>query len=117
MAYEFNGRPQVIERGGISIMWDPLPSPDAQMIIRRRVGAYHYERRIGPNGNLDVLEVATALGGANRSTIYRLLQSGHLRAVRDQGRLVIPRRDVERYIERSLAPRRGRKLGQRYSGS
>ncbi len=111
--YVYPGAPRYrkIARGPIEVWW-PIADPRAEMIVRRRIGIYIYERRVETRGLLDIQEAAVALNGADRTTVYRLIKSGRLRAMKDQGRILVPRQDIERYLMQVALQRRGRRLGE-----
>ena len=116
MAYFWVGRPRVwkIVRGSIEIVW-PVPlNSRAPLRIRRRIGFYIVQRRVELEGLLDIQEAAVALNGADRTTVYRLIREGHLRAVKQGGRILVPRRELARYLIAVANRNRGRRLGQRW---
>lgn len=79
------------------------------------LGPQMYARPVGPQALLTRQEAAAALGGANRTTIYRLLRTRKLRVRRQtpEGEPLIPLTDVQRHLHTKRTHRRGRPLGRR----
>lgn len=118
MAYILPGLPgyRVTARGPIEVRWPDPPDLQKPVILFRRFGFGTYKREVGPEGAFDIHEAAVALYGADRTTIYRLINGGHLRAVKREGKILIPRRAIERYLALVSRNRRGRKLGEAWGG-
>ena len=103
-------------RGSIQVWWPDPPDPQKPVLVYRDTGFGKYMREVGPRGVLDLQETAVALFGADRTTVYRLIKGGHLRALSQEGKILVPRKSIERYMEVASKQRRGRRLGEGWGG-
>jgi excisionase family DNA binding protein len=83
-------------------------------MVERRIGAQVWQRSVEQFDYLDVPEAALAMNGADRTTIYRLIREGRLRAIQRDGAILIQRAEVDRYLRAAASQGRGRRLGQRW---
>ncbi len=97
----------------VTVWWDNPPSPRQGVTIEQMVGGRVYSRRVGPNGLLTVPEAARALGVSDYSA-YRLTWQEKLGTVRTSGGVMIPLREVKRYLaERRMGRPKRRPEGGR----
>lgn len=107
--------PHKFTRGPITVYWDdPIGGPFSSLVVERRVGPRVWRRTVGPVDYLDVPEAALAMMGADRTSVYRLVREGSLRAMQRDGGIWIQRAEVDRYLAAVANQGRGRRLGQRW---
>lgn len=99
-------------RGSIEVWWPDPPDEEKPVLIYLDTGFGKYERKVDSRGVLNLQEAAVALFGADRTTVYRLIKGGHLRAVNHQGKIFVPRQSIESYLIAVSRQRRGRRLGE-----
>lgn len=103
---------RVTARGSIEVWWPDPPDAEKPVLVYRDTGFGRYERKVDSRGVLNLQEAAVALFGADRTTVYRLIKSGQLRAVNHQGKIFVPRQSIESYLIAASRQRRGRRLGE-----
>ncbi len=87
-------------RPRLEVFWENPPGPGAGLKVRLVHGGHFYERHVGANGYLTVVEAARVLR-RHRAVVYRWAIAGRIKTRRVRGRIVVPVAEVKRL---ALAP-------------